>query len=336
MATGTTQGPVTLEDYVRQHADADPQTLLKLLTQRDRIPVKEDGTFAPRSMEDVWRIGQMYAQSELVPDTYKGKPANCAVAIEYAGQLGIPPLFFMQQSYIVKGKPAISAALMIALLNKSKKLATALKYEQGGEGKSRWWQATAVDASTGEPVTFKVTWEMVEAEGWHEAKGSMKSKWITLPDLMGRYRAASYLIKTHYPDVLMGLAEVDEMRDAEIAAATPTRQNGSSAPVRDLAGLAAMRTTHVQQAAPASMFVQDNEPTTQDESPPAPTLAAGEIPPMDAYAADLADAATVADAGRVYDKWFGPERNTEWTPEQSQRGVTLWKARNEQIRAAGK
>jgi hypothetical protein len=63
-------------------------------------------------------------------------------------------------------------------------------------------------------------------------------------------------------------------------------------------------------------------------------LSAGEIPPMDAYAADLEDAQTVADAGRVYDKWFGPDRSNDWTPEQNQRGVALWKARNEQIRTA--
>lgn len=338
MATGTMagMGPITVEDYVRQHGDANPQDLLKLLMQRERIPMSPDGTFAPRTLEDVYRIGQFYAQCDMVPDSFKGKPANCAVAVEYAQQLGVPPLFFMQQSYVVKGKPAISASLMIALLNKSKRLSAPLSYEQGGEGKDRWWTATGTDAATGKPVSFRVTWAMVEAEGWHLDKGNngSKSKWMTLPDLMGRYRSASYLIRTHYPDVLMGLTEVDELRDQaraeESERAADVRQ--SSRP-RDLAGLAGTSAT-VRETFDTAFETKTATVETNSKGTETATLSPGEIPPLDAYAADLEDAKTVKAAGIVYDKWFGPESREAWTPDQCVTGLTLYESRKAAIRKA--
>lgn len=64
------------------------------------------------------------------------------------------------------------------------------------------------------------------------------------------------------------------------------------------------------------------------------SLSPGEIPPLDAYAADLEDAKTVKAAGIVYDKWFGPESREAWTPDQCVTGLTLYEARKAVIRKA--
>lgn len=295
MATANPQQPITVEDYIRVHSDSNPSDLLKLLMQRDRIPMNSDGTFAPRTLEDVWRIGDLYSRSELVPESYRGKPANCAVAVEYAQQLGVPPLFFMQQSFVVRGRPAISAQLMIALLNKSKRLKTALHYTTGGEGKSRWWTATARDASTNEEVSFTVTWEMVEAEGWDKSRGESKqqSKWVTMADLMGRYRAASYLIKTHYPDVLMGLVEESEARDMttpEPVAQISQKESGKAMTLDDLTAALAKETS-TSKREDSDLFGKMETTTT---TPDKPTLTDDQTFGWDVWLEQLRECSTKA------------------------------------------
>lgn len=50
---------------------------------------------------------------------------------------------------------------------------------------------------------------MAKDEGWYQKKGS---KWQTMPDLMLRYRSATFLIRTTAPEISMGLTK-DEVED---------------------------------------------------------------------------------------------------------------------------
>ena len=100
------------------------------------------------------------------------------------------------------------------------------RYDQireGGEGSNYGYLAWAVDADTGERVEGpKVDWAMVKAEGWDKDKrlrdgsGVQKSKWNTMSELMFRYRAAAFFVRTCYPDVLMGMHTVEEIEDSII------------------------------------------------------------------------------------------------------------------------
>ena len=52
--------------------------------------------------------------------------------------------------------------------------------------------------------------EMAKAEGWIDKAGS---KWKTMPELMRRYRAASFFTKQFAPEVSMGLQTIEEIID---------------------------------------------------------------------------------------------------------------------------
>ena len=79
------------------------------------------------------------------------------------------------------------------------------------------------DASCLVWVTCPVTGEKTEgpaasikiakAEGWVNKSGS---KWQTMPDLMLRYRAATFFARLYLPDLMLGLQSVDEIRDIEM------------------------------------------------------------------------------------------------------------------------
>ena len=71
--------------------------------------------------------------------------------------------------------------------------------------------AYAVEKSTNERLeSAKVTIEMAVKEGWYTKSGS---KWQTMPEVMLRYRAASFFGKIYAPELLMGLQSAEENQD---------------------------------------------------------------------------------------------------------------------------
>ena len=159
------------------------------------------------------KAAKVLAQSDLVPEgTYKGKPANCLIALDMANRMGMSPLNVMQNLYIVKGKPGWSGQFCIAATNASGKF-TPLEFVQllNDDGTTKGYYAQATNIVTGKICTgAPVTWDMVKSEGWFDKPGS---KWKTMPDQMFRYRAAAFFVRTFCPEVLNGLQTVEELKD---------------------------------------------------------------------------------------------------------------------------
>lgn len=159
------------------------------------------------------KAAKVLAQSDLVPEgTYKGKPANCLIALDMANRMGMSPLNVMQNLYIVKGKPGWSGQFCIAATNASGKF-TPLEFVQllNDDGSTKGYYAQATNIVTGKICAgAPVTWDMVKSEGWFDKPGS---KWKTMPDQMFRYRAAAFFVRTFCPEVLNGLQTVEELKD---------------------------------------------------------------------------------------------------------------------------
>ena len=160
----------------------------------------------------LWRVAQVFAMSNMVPDHFRGKSgeANCFIALHMAFRLGVDPLMLMQNSYIVHGRPGIEAKLKIALCNARSPFTGPIQWRFEGEGKGRKCTAYATHSKTGELCEVEIAWELVEKEGWASKNGS---KWLTMPDQMFRYRSASWLINAYCPEVVLGLSSVDELED---------------------------------------------------------------------------------------------------------------------------
>jgi hypothetical protein len=159
------------------------------------------------------RKAKVYAQSTLVPQQYQNNAANCMIALNMAQRLKADPLMVMQQLFIVKGKPGWSAQFLIATFNQCGRF-SAMRFEQRGSiaDKKEWgYRAYTTERATGERIDGPwVTWQMVDAEGWHKRDGS---KWLTIPDLMFHYRAGAFLVRTHAPELAMGLPTAEELHD---------------------------------------------------------------------------------------------------------------------------
>lgn len=177
--------------------------------------------------EHMQRVAKMFASSSLVPEAFRAGPtekqaqeaiSNCYIALQMAMRCNCDPFMFLQNMYVIKGKPGIEAKLAIALTNASKTFSGPIRYHLEGEGRARKCVAYATDATTGDRIEETVTMEMAHAEGWYDRKdsrGQYCSKWRTLPDLMLQYRAAMFLIRLHCPEVIMGMQSREEVEDVE-------------------------------------------------------------------------------------------------------------------------
>lgn len=160
----------------------------------------------------IQRTARLFAASDIVPSQFKGNIPNCVIAVDMALRMGANPLMVCQNLYIVYNRPAWSAQFLIATLNQCGRF-SALRYEfQGEEGKDDWGcRAVATELATREKLVGPlVTIGLAKKEGWYNKSGS---KWQTMPELMLRYRAASWFVRAYAPEIAMGLQTAEEVHD---------------------------------------------------------------------------------------------------------------------------
>lgn len=194
-----------------------------------------------RQFETYQRIAKPLSESKFVPAQYQGNIGDCTIAVEMAARLGVFPLTVMQNLCIVKGNPTWKSKFLIACINTCGRYTT-LDYHfdidgNVGDIKYKTWQkdpqtgrntevlktfeypmldnltcvAFATEKATGRLLESPaVSIRMAIMEGWYTKDGS---KWPSMPELMLRYRAASYWVSTFAPEISMGFRTEEEERD---------------------------------------------------------------------------------------------------------------------------
>jgi hypothetical protein len=155
------------------------------------------------------RQAEYLAGSAIVPDQYRGKPADIVVAAMYGRDMGWSPTMAMTHIHVVKGKPSLSAQSMVALVRGAGHSITGTKSET---------EAVAVGTrgDNGDTMTETFTMDNARAAG---LAGSQT--WKSYPSAMLWARAVSALCRSLFPDVLMGLSYTPEELEGIPDAATP-------------------------------------------------------------------------------------------------------------------
>jgi len=182
-----------------------------LVREVNTLPV-ETGFATVGGFELLQRVAKMLSVSALVPKEFQGNIANCTIALEMALRMNASPLAVMQSLYIVYGKPSWSSSFIIAAINTTRKFSPLRFKLTGKEGADeRTCAAWAIEKATGEALESPpVSIGMAKKEGWYNRNGS---KWQTMPELMLRYRAATLFGRLYAPEVLMGMATIEEVID---------------------------------------------------------------------------------------------------------------------------
>ena len=196
--------------------------------------------------ENAQRMCMALAKSNIIPKNYQGveNVANIMVALEMANRMGASPIMIMQNLHIIQGRPSFGSAFLISTVNSCgrfspinykikslgpKKIKVSVwvgespnkrKEERVVDIQDMECIAVATELRTGETLEGpRVTIEMAVLEGWYTKNDS---KWITMPDLMIRYRAAAFFVRTFAPELSMGMKTAEEIQDVDYLDITPT------------------------------------------------------------------------------------------------------------------
>lgn len=200
----------------------------------------------PHTFAAAMQMAETLAKSTIIPREYQGNPSNCMIAVEMSVRLNTSPMMVMQSLHVINGRPAWSSQWIISMINNSRKYKTELQYEMGNspEDGGLSCYAWAMDREGHKVVGPKITMKMADAEGWIGKNGS---KWKTMPEVMIRYRAASFFGRVNCPDMIMGIYSREEVLDMDLDEPASTVEPG---------------TVTVE---PAGLTAEDLKPITQDQ-----------------------------------------------------------------------
>ena len=180
-------------------------------------------TLEERAFELAQRRAKVLASSEIVPKQFQNNVANCMVAENFALRSPFNVMMIMQNMQVIHGQPSFSAKFLIGCINASKRFGP-IQYREEGEGMDRTCVAWAKSIETGEPIDGPaVSIRMAHDEGWATKPGS---KWKTMPEVMLRYRSASFFARTVCPEIMLGMYTHDEVSEMY---ATRTERSAVSA-----------------------------------------------------------------------------------------------------------
>ena len=172
----------------------------------------------PDCYESDWQLARGLSESEIIPKVFHKKPADCFLVIGVAKTLGISLLQAFSSVYVLGGKVGIDAKLMIGLANHSGVFSEPIDFKVEGEGKEIRATAFTKLAATGRDVSVTISWRTAELEGW-----TRNPKYLSMPEQMLKYRAATFLTRLYCPEVLAGLQTQHEVEDVAHAVRQPLK-----------------------------------------------------------------------------------------------------------------
>lgn len=195
------------------------ETQNQVVAQERKEPVKYDTDFSKGifgSSDNFMMATQMakaFANSTIVPKDYQGNYANGLVAIDMANRLGISPLTVMQNLDVIQGRPAWRATFLIGMINGSGKYDFELQFDEKKDKNGKPFSCQCWTEKNGRRVDgIVVDMDMANAEGWVGKNGS---KWRTMPQVMLRYRAASFFARMNCPELTNGIYTREEILEGD-------------------------------------------------------------------------------------------------------------------------
>jgi hypothetical protein len=200
-------------------------------------------------LASVAALAEQIAGTEFVPKALRGNVPAVTATILHGRELGLGPMTALQQTHVIDGKPTLSAEGQRGLV-----------YAAGHElefVESTGARCTVRGRRAGVDRWTAVTWTLDAARS--SGLVARSPAWKNYPRAMLAARASAELCRMLFPDVLHGMAALEELEDgAETATATATKPVKRA--TRPVAAI----------APPTAEDTPETAPTPAWETPPPP------------------------------------------------------------------
>lgn len=176
-------------------------------------------SLAAMSPRDAWLFCESLADTPLLPDAYRNRPASVLWAMEYGRALGLDVVTTITTIHVIKGKPSQSADLMLSR-TRAAGHKVRIRQEPGQCTVSIWRSddpefENAVTWTYEDAVTAGLC-EMRNNRPYSRSKNNEPQAWEKYPRAMLRARAISECVRTACPEVLHGAIYTPEELGARV------------------------------------------------------------------------------------------------------------------------
>jgi hypothetical protein len=181
------------------------------------------------TMEQLEAFANQVANSDFAPKDFRGKPANCLIAMMMGREVGLQPLAALQSIAVVNGRPSLWGDGALAVVQASG-LVEAIE-ERCATDALAAKEGCCVIRRRGNPapITGKFTVADAQKAGlWGKA-----GPWSTNPGRMLQMRARAFALRDGFADVLKGLGigeEALDIQQGEVEVVMPRSRSGAPVP----------------------------------------------------------------------------------------------------------
>lgn len=170
------------------------------------------------SFDDALRFAKTASESAFVPKEFRGKPAECMLAVQKGAEVGLQPLESLQSIAVINGRPCIWGDAAMALVQASP-VCEYVTERIEGEGESM--VAICEAKRRGYPTPTVVRFSVADAK--KAGLWGKQGPWVQYPSRMLALRARGFALRNAFADALRGLITAEEAQDYPTPAATPVR-----------------------------------------------------------------------------------------------------------------
>lgn len=234
---------------------------------RPVVPVRV-GTMGlmPTSVDEMWRLAQYAAASEIVPKDFRNKPYNTLIAMEHGLECGVPWMQAIQNTAIINGRPSFFGDLFLAVIMNSPVYVKHVEYflVKGERRSGLLLEDLKADDTCAvctfwrrgldEPITRQFSIGDAKLANLLKKPGP----WSEYTSRQLQMRARSFAGRDTFPDVLKGMN-----RTAEELQDLPPEPEGTTEPAREI--------RRISETPAASLHdFTDREPATRGDGPSVP------------------------------------------------------------------
>jgi hypothetical protein len=237
----------------------------------DTIAIGKGGINFQNAGEVMEYAKMMAASGTAVPKHLRGQPGACLGIIDDAIRLGVNPYALARKSYFVNDLLAYESAVFMALVNTKAPLKTRpdIRFEGDGQEMRAIVTGKFLDGASREYRSPRIA----------DISPKNSPLWKTDPAQQLSYYSLRAFARRWVPEVILGIHDVDEIREAAMQDITPEAGAASRPMPKSLDDFAASRAAVLDSDLGVSSRPPNNDATGSSELPPpsAHDLAAAQL-----------------------------------------------------------